>query len=387
MSLVSALVLGAAIVRRIPFPLYRFEAVAMTVVLGLFSWTWISFLLALVLPYDVGVPLTLVIGAVAALMLWPGGGGVEARELEGGRRSWIVWAVATAATIPLLGRLFYTHSLTSDSQGIWSAGASWADYGVHSAIISHIAAASSLPSDLPVASGEKITYPFLIDFLSAMYVQGGASLHQSLFWPGVLLALAICQLMISFGLRLFGRISVGVGALGFALTIGSAAGLWAAWGDWRDSGKGFFSFLGELPGDYSQVPDSNANVTNFLVDALLPQRSILFGFGVGLIILTLLHVSRDRDEKKLLWPAAVLVGLMPMAHPHTFMVTFGVFAFLAVEAAWQTRKPPLDYLKPLGLAFVLAIPQLAWQQLANDHGTGGRFRFGWMVQEGHSVFG
>ncbi len=201
----------------------------------------------------------------------------------------------------------------------------------------------------------------------------------------MILALAICQLLISFGLRLFGRISVGVGGLGLALTIASAAGLWAWWGDWRDSGKGFFSFLGNLPGDYSEVNDSNAHVTNFLVDALLPQRSILFGFGVGLIILILLHTAREQNDRKLLWPAAVLLGLMPMAHPHTFLIAFGWFVFVAAEAVWKTRKPPIDQLKPIALALLIAAPQLGWQQFANDHGTGGRFRLGWMIGDGEFI--
>ncbi len=156
----------------------------MAAVLGLFTWTWVSFLLALVFSYAIAWPLTLVISAAAAVVLWPGGGKQPARPLEGGRNAWITWGIATAATIPLMGRLFWTHSLVSDKEGIWSAGASWADYGVHAAIISHIAAATNLPSDLPIASGEKLTYPFLIDFLSAMWVQGGASLHSSMFWPG-----------------------------------------------------------------------------------------------------------------------------------------------------------------------------------------------------------
>ncbi|MGA8845881.1 MAG: hypothetical protein WB471_04635, partial [Nocardioides sp.] len=93
--LVSALALGAALVRCSPFPLYRFEAAAAAVVLGLFGWTWLAFLVSWFLPYDVGLPLAVVLAGAAALVLWSRGATTR-RPLEGGRRAWVVWGVATA---------------------------------------------------------------------------------------------------------------------------------------------------------------------------------------------------------------------------------------------------------------------------------------------------
>ncbi|MDO9353823.1 MAG: hypothetical protein Q7T55_09010 [Solirubrobacteraceae bacterium] len=380
-SLLSALLLGTALVRRIPFPLYRFETVAMAVVLGLFSWTWLAFLAALVMPYDVALPIVITACLAATVALWrdfrPGW-----RPLEGGKRSWYVWGVATTVTTVLFARLFWKASLPQDAEGVWSTGASWADYGLHSGIVTHISSAASLPGDLPVAAGEKMTYPFLIDFLSGMLNYGGLPLSQSFYFPGILLGVAICQLIISFGLRLFGRISVGVGGLALALTIGSASGAWTAWNEWRDSGQGLFTFLGKLPKDYSSVDTSNAHVTNLVVDAIVPQRSMLFGLTVGLIVLIFLLVSREEQRPKLIWPAAILIGLLPMAHPHTFLVTLGVFTILAIESAWRTKAVPKAHLIPFGVSLLMALPQIIWQQTANGDGTGGRFRFAWQWQNG-----
>ncbi|MGA8847107.1 MAG: hypothetical protein WB471_10885, partial [Nocardioides sp.] len=215
----------------------------------------------------------------------------------------------------------------------------------------------------------------------------GMGLHAALFWPGVLLALAICQLLISAGLRLFGRIWVGVGGLWLALTSGSFAGVGAAWGDWRTSGLGLGQFLAKLPQDYSQDDEANAHLTNLLVDAIIPQRSILFGLGVGLIVLTLLVVGRGLGESRLLWPAAILTGLLPMAHPHTFIVAMALLGTVVAEAAWRKRGVPWRYLGPVGVALAIAAPQLIWQQTANDYGTGGRFRLFWQHQEGESLLG
>ncbi|MEN0012937.1 MAG: hypothetical protein AAGC46_06215 [Solirubrobacteraceae bacterium] len=384
--LLSALLLGTALVRRIPFPLYRFEAVALAVGLGLFGWTWLTFVLELLFPYDLALSIVVTLCVAAFVGLWRGGK-PEWRPLEGGRRSWIVWGIATALTGVMIVTLFWSHNLPQDSQGIWSYAATWGDYGLHASIISHIDAATRLPNDLSVASGEKMTYPFLIDLLSAMYVHGGWSLHSSLFWPGALLALSICQLLISVGLRLFGRISVGVGGLGMALFIGSAAGTWTAWHEWRKSGQGFFDFLGKLPSDYTQLAGPNAHVTNLLTDAMLPQRSFLFGLAVGLAVIVFLHAARERGETKLLWPAALLVGLLPMAHPHTFLVCCALFAGVIAEAGWKKKGLPISTLVPFVAAIVLALPQIIWQQVANHNGSGGHFKWFWMWESGQTVPG
>ena len=382
--LLSALVLGAALVRRVPFPLYRFEAVAAAVVVGLLGWTWCAFALLLVLPYDVALPLVVLAALGATVALW-GRSSAGWRPLEGGRAAWVVWGVATTLTSALVVRLFWTHSLRRDADGIWSVGATWADFGLHSTLVTDFAAGSRLTGDLPIASGEQLTYPLLIDLLSGLYLQGGMSLHSSLFLPGVLLALAICQLLISVGLRLFQQIWVGVGGLWLALTCGSFAGVGAAWGDWRASGLGLGEFLGNLPADYSQDDEANAHLTNLLVDAIIPQRSILLGLGVGLIVWTLLIVTRERGDAVLLWPAAALVGLLPMAHPHTFVVMVALFAAVVVEAAWRSRAIPWAHVAPISLIAALALPQLIWQQVANSNGTGGRFRLFWQLQEGESL--
>lgn len=384
--LLSAALLGAAVVRRIPFPVYAFEGVAMAVVIGFFGWTWLTFVVELVLPYDLALAIVVMVCVIASFTLWRGGnGGPRLRPLEGGRNAWIIWGVASVLIALLMMRLFWTHMLPEDNDGIWAGGAVWGDFGLHSAIISHITAADRLPMDLPIANGEKMTYPFLIDLLSAMLVHGGMSTHLALFIPGLLLTLAICQLIISFGLRLFGRISVGVGTMFFALTIGSAAGTWSFWQDYRKSDTGFWQFLTHMQNDYSILGGKNVTVSNLLTDAIMPQRSFLFGLSVGLLVLVFFHVSRETKNTKLLWPAAILVGLLPMAHPHTFIITSVVFLALGVEAAWQTRKAPLAIIKPFALAMVMALPQVLWQQRANHNGSGGHFKLFWDHQPGQSV--
>jgi hypothetical protein len=382
---ISALLLGAAILWWLRLPLYPFEAAALVVVIGLFGWTWLAFLAALALPYAYAVPLTIGLSAAACAMVWhrrqP-----EWRALESGRTGWILWGAASLITTAVLGRLFWTHSLVQDSTGVYSAGSTWADFGLHAAVISHLAAFDRMPLDLPVASGAHLTYPFLVDFLSALYLRDGWSMHLSLFLPGVLLALACCQLVLSFSLRLFGHVGAAIGGLALFLLMGSAAGSRLAYADWRASGQSLPDFLSALPRDYTVLSAENGNVTNLVTTTLLPQRSVLFGFGVGLTVLILLHTARQTDERRYLLAAGVLIGLLPMAHPHTFIACGFVLGALIVDTAFRLRRPPWSQLAAAGIALALGAPQLAWQQLANGNGTGGRFRLGWAQGPAESIW-
>lgn len=381
----SALMLGAALVSRLRVALYPFEAVALIVVLGLFCWTWLAFLAALLLPYALAIPIV-VAGSAAALWFtrrtertW--------RPLEGGRAGWILWGAATAVTALLFVPLFWTHSLLPDSTGaVYSASSTWADFGLHAAIISHLAQFDTMPMDLPVASGTSMTYPFLIDFLSSTYLREGWGLHLSLFVPGVLLVLAFGQLLMSFSLRLFAHVGTAVLGLALVLVLGSAAGLGLAIDDWQSTGLSLAGFLSDLPRDYTTLNAENASVANLVGHALLPQRAFLFGFGIGLTVLILLHTARETGNRRYLIIAGVLTGMLPMAHAHTFIVCGAVLTALAVEALVSTRRIPWGHVTAGGIALALAAPQLAWQQLANGNGSGGRFRFGWMVRDGQSIW-
>ncbi|MBA3743254.1 hypothetical protein [Sporichthya sp.] len=388
--LASALALGTAAVRHLPLRFYAFEYVAMSVVVGLFGWTWLAFLAALVLPLVPAIVLTTVLASAgAAALAWPLRGRPWGFAWFARRGDPWLWLAATAGTVAVLAPLYWRVSLTNEGDGIYSGGSSWADYGVHSAIVTHIAESDSMPTDLPVASGEKLTYPFLIDLLSALLLRSGASLHTSFFLPGVLLALAICQLVIGFSLRLFDHLGAAVTTLSLFLCTGTALGATKAWSDWRDGDQGLLDFLTNPPQDYTTLFEDNGNVTNLVAHAMLPQRTILFGLGVALVVFRLLQASRIGGASPIsTWLtliAGATVGLLPMAHPHSFLVCLGVLLVLATEAAWERRGVPRPHVLALSLALGLALPQLAWQQLANDHGTGGRFRWAWMKQPGESV--
>ena len=198
--------------------------------------------------------------------------------------------------------------LPSTTTGITSAGSSWADLGLHASLVSHIAVADKLPMDLPIAAGTALTYPLIVDFLSAILVHSGWSLHLALFIPGLLLALSFTQLALSLSLRLFGSLTAALIGLGLALTNASAAGFDAAWSDFRASGLSLTAFLSHIPRNYSGLDQINAHFNNLIADIILPQRAFLFGLAIFCIVLSLTHIYARQPRRQLLVAIAGLTG-------------------------------------------------------------------------------
>jgi hypothetical protein len=318
--LASALLLGAAVVRRLGLKLYAFEPPALAVALGLLLWTWLSFLLALVLPYSLSLPLTIAVSAAASFLLIRHHPAQPELPLPGGRPAWAAWAAFTLTVATVFAWLMWTHDIVAGAGGLYSANATWADFGLHTSLINHFAGTTQLPLDMPLAAGTHLTYPFMVDLLSAWFVLGGWSLQLSLFIPGLLLVLSFLQLMLGFGLRVFRRLGGAVSGLTLTLLCGSFVGVFAAIRDFKASGQTWSDFLLHLPKDYTALTNPNAQLTNFLADALLPQRTFVMGLAVfGAVLLLFTHLRKRHNTPHALF-AGSLIGLLPLVHAHTFVV-------------------------------------------------------------------
>ncbi|HEX3081722.1 MAG TPA: hypothetical protein VHQ86_00550, partial [Candidatus Saccharimonadia bacterium] len=83
--LVSALILGYSVTRQLGLKLLPFEKPALTAILGLVLWTWLAFVLSLLLPYSISLPLTVVVAAGVSVVLWRRSRPPGTMTLPGGR--------------------------------------------------------------------------------------------------------------------------------------------------------------------------------------------------------------------------------------------------------------------------------------------------------------
>jgi hypothetical protein len=383
--LIGATFFGIGLVRRLPplrDVLNHVEQIWWGVVIGWILSTLAAYLVARLtghLSFGPLLLLTLVFWGIG-LLLWIDS--IQRVRRVGLRLStkWRPEYVGLAAVLslftPIFVRLFYTHMLEPGPGGVYSGGSTWYDLGFHLTLESSFRYGQNFPPIYPVFPPAPLLYPFLPDFQLSLLTTLGMSLRAALLITSVPLATTITGLFYSFAKRMViqfektsaskiistrSHVSAVLATAVFLLNGGF--GFIYFFEDWRASGKTFAEFVLQLGSNYTYLPDKNIQWTNFIADALLPQRASLFGFAVALMVFTLFVVvwgkgSTDKRNNNrwsgglLLLIAGILAGLLPWFHAHVYMGLglCSVFLFLL-----HARRQWLAFWVP---ALVLALPYL-----------------------------
>ncbi|HBB87957.1 MAG TPA: hypothetical protein DC047_10110 [Blastocatellia bacterium] len=296
---------------------------------------------------------------------------------------------------PIYVRLFASHMIQPGTEGIYSAGSTWYDIGFHLALTSSFLYGDNFPPLYTPFPPAPLLYPFLPDFQISALAALGMSLRSALLLTSIPLALAITGLLYSFARRLvtpdheprqsmlaIPSISAVLATIIFLLNGGF--GFVYFIGDWRSSGKSLGAFWSNLNVNYANIGSRNIQWCNFIADAMLPQRSSLFGFSVALIVFTLFAVvwkasetgkAESRLEIKLLIVGGVLTGLLPLFQVHAYLGIGLVSVFLFLL---RRRRHWLAFWIP---AILLALPYLITIAGHVSTNSFARFTPGW---RGHS---
>jgi len=214
-------------------------------------------------------------------------------------------------------------------EGLYSGGSTWGDLAWHLSMISNFAERGlGAARENTIFPGTKLSYPFFPDMLSAALVHMGISLQASLIWP-TLVAL-LCALA---GMYWFARGLVKSAFEAMLVPIlfffnGSIVGCYYCWQDLRKSGMSVGSFLNNLPDDYAHLIDRNIHFSNVISDYILPQRAMVFGLALGIVVVHELWRYWERGSKNHLFYAGLLLSLMPLVHFHSFVALAMAAAFL-----------------------------------------------------------
>lgn len=262
----------------------------------------------------------------------------------------------------------------------------WGDAALHLAIIQRLRTADPFTLEHPVLAGHLLPYPFLVDFLSAIYLKLGAPLLFAYHLPAVVLVAAVVVLLVYFYRWLIPQRGLAVLLVGLAL-FGAGLG-WVVLGRdlglaWRVGGiPAVVATLGDLPHQYTHLdtrtsgkPPGFETPENIVwivpaISFLTHQRSFPLGLAMGLMIL----LGAMRYGETLIFPRyGLIAGLLPLAHGHTLLalaiVFFGVLlvrwrwwrrlvAFAAVTALVAT--PSLWYLRQALTTGGTATAVLGW---------------------------
>ena len=214
--------------------------------------------------------------------------------------------IAIVATIFWV--LIWSKVLVSEAGGWYSSCSNcWGDWSAHLTYISSFAYGHNFPLELPVFSGHKFTYPFVIDLLSAGLVKLGLDLPNSLVIPGLILSVILTYLIYRLAKELAGSGRAGI----FAVLLFLFNGGWGADSRWL----------------------------NFITSQLIPQRGILLGLSLSIIIYFLLWKKKPA-------PAGIIAGLLPLVHAHSYLVTLMIGGL----SGWKFLLPVLT----------LGLPQIGY---------------------------
>lgn len=251
----------------------------------------------------------------------------------------------------------------------------WGDLPLHLAYITSFVWGNNIPPQDPSFAGEKLVYPFLSDFLSAVFLKLGLDFRDILFIPGFLLTVSFYCTLYYFAYRLTkSRLAAIISP--FIFFFSGGFGFYYFFQDLANTSNSLWSFLTQLPRDYS---GSSTNTLNYywitpLTCLNVPQRAFLFGFPITMLIFSLLYTGIEQKKWREFLFAGTLAGTLPFFHSHSFLAMLIVTIPLGL-IFWDWRKWFLFFMP----AFLLSLPQVLY---LSSHVGGGSFfkpNFGWMA--------
>ncbi|MGH9956981.1 MAG: hypothetical protein ACREBC_07610, partial [Pyrinomonadaceae bacterium] len=299
------------------------------------------------------------------------------------------------------------------------------DLPFHLSVITSFAYGNNFPPEDPTYAGVRFTYPFLSDFISAIFVRCGADLRQSMFLENIILGVSFVGLLHRWALELLkDRLAAVITPL--LVLLNGGFGWVLLWNQAWQSNKGLWGAVHNLPPSFTVIPETTWRWGNAISALLVPQRGMLLGLPLAVIVFTQWWLSikesqngregdaaterhrsspsrskakagRKQDKNLPVWQspflplslsrpmiaAGLIAGLLPLAHAHSFVVVMVVGACLAlIQRRWT------HWLTFFLVASLIALPQMWWSTYASSVNAASFFswEFGWDRGKSNAVW-
>ena len=282
----------------------------------------------------------------------------------------------------------------------------YGDLPFHISSITSFTDGANFPPEDPTWAGARFTYPFVADFVAACFVRVGASLRQAMFLENWILGMSFVGLLHRFVLKLTRDWIAGLIAPVLVLFSGGL-GWWLFFKDSEWSEKGIVGVLLSVQQKYTITSDTGYRWGNSLTTLLIPQRSILLGLPIAIVVFIVwwnsledrAHAHTKPSKRKALREAAArlasavsptistpltkkmaaagaVAGLLPLVHAHSLLVVMTVGFGVALLAGRKDWKAWATFFIVAG---VVAAPQLWWVTRNSSVRAGSFFaaHFGW----------
>ena len=291
------------------------------------------------------------------------------RERPYSTQGYLLFYIVIAVVLGLV----FSAGVYESPQGIYTGIANnLGDLPLHMQVISSFTQGNNFPPEDPTFAGVRFAYPFLADVATAMLIKCGASMITAMWLQSMVLALSLTGLLHYWTWLLTRSRLAGIIAPVLVLFSGGLGWTWILM-ELHNSDDGLLWLLQHLTHDYTIGPDSILRWGNSLTTLFVPQRSILLGLPLALVVFCQWWLAikppnenaadqgRDNDQDRSssrvrMIFAGVFAGLLPLVHAHSFLVVMGMAACLAILFRTELRS----WLVFLATASVIALPQVFW---------------------------
>jgi hypothetical protein len=276
------------------------------------------------------------------------------------------------AVVVIVMWLIFQRAMLEQPEGIYTGVLNnYGDLPFHLSVITRFAYGHNYPPEDPTFAGVRFTYPFITDFISAVFLRAGASLRNSLFIENYIVAVALVGVVHRFGQRLVRNRTAAI-VTPLLILLNGGFGWTMLWDDVSKVDGGVFQVLRHIPHSYTILPEIEKawRWGNSITSLLLTQRGFLLGIPLAVIVITLWwtaltdaetrgHGDAETPSKKSakkrgrvnenprvpaspllrvssrMLAAGIIAGTLPLIHAHTFITLMMVAAFLVPWIYWR----------------------------------------------------
>jgi len=291
----------------------------------------------------------------------------------------------------------------------------YGDLPFHLSVITSFAYGNNFLPEDPTYAGVRFTYPFLTDFVSAIFVRCGADLRQSMFIENFVLGFAFVGLLHRWALVML-RDRLAAVITPILVLLNGGLGWVLLWDRATADNDSIVGFLKSLPPSFTVIPETTWRWGNAISTLLIPQRGFLLGLPLAVIVFTQWWLSDEKPDEsgnggnhgeqgkrgkgkgkiqkkekkqRVLSPlpvalvplsvsrmiaAGVVAGLLPLVHAHSFVVVMTVGGCIALlQRRWRA------WIAFFVVASLIALPQMWWSthNSAVDAKKFFEWQFGW----------
>jgi hypothetical protein len=169
------------------------------------------------------------------------------------------------------------------------------DLPFHLSVITSFAYGNNFLPEDPTYAGVRFTYPFLTDFVSAIFVRCGADLRQSMFIENFVLALAFVGLLHRWALVMV-RDRLAAMLTPVLVILNGGFGWVLLWEKATADQESVLGFLKSLPPSFTVIPETTWRWGNAISTLLIPQRGFLLGLPLAVIVFTQWWLATSDEE-------------------------------------------------------------------------------------------